>query len=87
MTAAEQDFRLKSVIENSNRKLRDASSFVMAIGSLLDAYASDDISREVMSDLVIGGLASGLMMLGIDLGASADTAQQRMQEVDLGGGQ
>lgn len=57
--------------------MRDASAFVMAVGKLMEAYAEDDVSREVMTDLVIGALASGLLMLGTDLWAAADKAESR----------
>ncbi|WP_226506450.1 hypothetical protein [Pseudomonas sp. MWU16-30317] len=81
VTQAEHAKRLHSAVENSCEKMRDASAFVMAVGKLMEAYVEDDVSREVMTDLVIGGLASGLLMLGTDLWEAADKAESRSATV------
>lgn len=51
----------------------------MAVGKLLEAYAEDDISSEVMSSLVVGGLARGLTMAGIKLHTEVDAARSRSE--------
>lgn len=86
MTPEQQRYQLQTVIENSTRKMRDGSELVMAVGKLLEAHANGDTSDEVMSELVIGGLAKGLMLLSTDLWEGANTAQRRTQEAVQGGG-
>lgn len=86
MTPEQQRYQLQTVIENSTRKMRDGSELVMAVGKLLEAHANGDTSDEVMSELVIAGLAEGLMLLSTDLWEGANTAQQRTQEALQGGG-
>lgn len=79
MTRAEREYRLKSVIENSCATMADIGCFAMAVGKLLEAYAEDDISSEVMSSLVVGGLARGLTMAGIKLHTEVDAARSRSE--------
>jgi hypothetical protein len=87
MTPAQSQFQLRSVIENNCTKMKEASALVMAVGRLMEAFAHDEVQEDVMSPLVIGGLAAGLMMLSTDLWTSVEIAESRTLAADQGGAQ
>lgn len=81
----ERESRLGSVIDNSCQRMEDAGIFVLAVGKLLEAFSNDEIDGDVMSELVIGGLAAGLMMTGVALQTEVEVSRKRV-EVEINGG-
>lgn len=84
MPASEREYRWNSVVDNNCRVMEDAGALALAIGSLFEAYSSEDISEDVMTDAVVGGLAKGLLMAGLALQSSAEASRKRV-EVELQG--
>lgn len=85
LSPEEREHRLGSVIDNSCQRMEDAGIFVLAVGKLLEAFSNDDIESDVMSELVIGGLAAGLMMAGVALQTEVEVSRKRV-EVEINGG-
>lgn len=85
LSPEERDRRLGSVIDNSCQRMEDAGIFVLAVGKLLEAFSNDEIDGDVMSELVIGGLAAGLMMTGVALQTEVEVSRKRV-EVEINGG-
>lgn len=85
LSPREREYRLGFVIDNSCLRMEETGTFVFAVGKLLEAYSNDDIESDVMSELVIGGLAAGLMMAGVALQAEAEVSRKRV-EVEINGG-
>lgn len=75
-TQTEKANKAKWAIQNSVEAMREGSRFALSVSKLLEAFANEDVSAEVMSPMVIDGLAIGLQMLGFQLAARADSAER-----------
>lgn len=75
-TQADKANKAKWAIQNSVEAMREGGRFALSVSKLLEAFANEDVSAEVMTPMVIDGLAIGLQMLGYQLAASADSAER-----------
>ncbi|WP_449103202.1 hypothetical protein [Pseudomonas veronii] len=75
-TQADQREKAKWAIRNSVESMREGGRFALSVSKLLEAFANEDVSAEVMTPMVIDGLAIGLQMLSYQLAASADSAER-----------
>lgn len=75
-TQADQREKAKWAIRHSVESMREGGRFALSISKLLEAFANEEVSGEVMTPMVIDGLAIGLQMLCYQLHASADSAER-----------
>lgn len=73
---ADKANKAKWAIQNSVQAMREGGRFALSVSKLMEAFANEDISTDVMSPMVIDGLAIGLQMLAYQLAASADSAER-----------
>lgn len=78
---------LSGLLDGTLSSMQSAGSFLVACGYLMSAYGDGDISEEIMTGGVIGGLAEGMRVIGLHLQIEHEEAIKRLKGNRQGGAQ